>query len=233
MAKKKEEIKDTKTTSIFNDLDALINSQFKDVIDLSKVDGKVKTWYDSGIYSLNYAMSRNLRKGYPAGRVSSLSGLKGTGKSLLAAVAMRDPQLDMIIILETEGGGNAKELIEFAGVDVKKVRILKAHTFGNYKVTKKNNKVEDVADNKFPVKTETPETLHVEGATRLMKKMVNALQFNKKFKEAKVLILLDSLGNLQTVREYGGTPDMGMKGQKVGQFFRTFDNAFEKSNIAF
>ncbi len=156
-----------------------------------------------------------------------------TGKSLLAATVMRDPQLDMIILLETEGGGNAKELIEFAGVDTKKIRILKAHTFGNYKINKKTNKIDDVADNKFPVKTETPENLYVEGATRLVKKMVNALQFNEKFSEAKILIILDSLGNLQTVREYGGTPDMGMKGQKIGQFFRTFDTAFEKSNIAF
>lgn len=232
MAKAKTEKKET-GSDIFGELDTLINSQFKDVIDLSKVDGKVKHWYDTGVYSLNYAMSRNLHHGVPAGRITSFSGLKGTGKSLLAATVMRDPQLDMIILLETEGGGNAKELIEFAGVDANKVRILKAHTFGNYKVTKKTGKIDEIADNKFPVKAETPETKHVEGATRLVKKMVNALQFNDKFKEAKILIILDSLGNLQTVREYGGTPDMGMKGQKVGQFFRTFDGAFEKSNIAF
>jgi len=232
MAKVKTKI-EKKEDNIFGELDNLINSQFKDVIDLSKVDGKVKTWYDSGVYSLNYAMSRNLRKGIPAGRVTSFDGLKGSGKSLLSATAMRDPQLDMIILLETEGGGNAKELIEFAGVDVKKVRILKAHTFGNYKINKKNNKIDEVADNKFPVKTETPESLYVEGATRLVKKMVHALEFNPKLKDAKILMILDSLGNLQTVREFSGTSDMGMKGQKIGQFFRTFDTAFEKSNIAF
>jgi len=233
MAKVKTKKEEKDTNNIFSDLDNLINTQFKDVIDLSKVDGKVKTWYDSGIYSLNYAMSRNLRRGIPGGRVTSFSGLQGSGKSLLSATIMRDPQLDMIILLETEGGGNAKELIEFAGVDINKVRILKAHTFGNYKINKKNNKVEEVADNKFPVKIDTPDYHYVEGATRLLKKMVNALQFNVKLKEAKILIILDSLGNLQTVREFGGTPDMGMKGQKVGQFFRTFDTAFEKSNIAF
>jgi len=232
MAKAKTKKEET-GSDIFGELDKLINSQFKNVIDLSKIDGKVKHWYDTGVYSLNYAMSKNLRYGIPGGRITSFDGLSGTGKSLLAATVMRDPKLDMIIILETEGGGHAKELIEFAGVDPKKVRILKAHTFGNYKINKKTSKIEDVADNKFPVNTDTPENHYVEGATRQVKKMVNALEFNSKLKEAKILILLDSLGNLQSVREFGGTVDMGARSQNVGQFFRTFDTAFEKSNIAF
>ncbi len=226
MAKVKEE-------SIFNSLDAIIQKQFDDVIDLSKVDGKVKTWYSTGIYALNYAMSRNLRYGVPAGRITSFDGLSGTGKSLIASTIMRDPQLDMIIILETEGGGHAKELIEFAGVDANKVRILKSHTFGNYKMNKKTNKIEDVPDGKFPVKKESDTSIFVEGATRQVKKIVNTLQFNPKLQKAKILVLLDSLGNLQSVREFGGTSDMGARAQNVAQFFRTFDTAFEKSQIAF
>ena len=230
MPKKKEE---EKTNSIFNDLDAVIQSQFNNIIDLSKVDGKVNTWYDTGIYALNYAMSKNLKAGVPGGRITSFNGLSGTGKSLLSAAIMRDPQFDMIIIIETEGGGQAKELIEFAGVDPTKVRILKAHTFGNYKINKKNNKIEEVPDSKFPVKIDTPENYYVEGAIRQIKKLVNALNFNKSLQEAKIMILLDSLGNLQSVREFSGTVDMGARSQDVGRFFRTFDTAFEKSNIAF
>jgi hypothetical protein len=76
MAKAKTKEKET-GSDIFGELDTLINSQFKDVIDLSKVDGKVKHWYDTGVYSLNYAMSKNLRQGVPAGRITSFSGLKG------------------------------------------------------------------------------------------------------------------------------------------------------------
>jgi RecA/RadA recombinase len=229
----KAKIKKEEESGIFNDLDAIIQAQFDNVIDLSKVDGKVKTWYSTGIYALNYAMSKNLNYGVPAGRITSFSGLSGTGKSLIAATIMRDPQLDMIIILETEGGGHAKELIEFAGVDSKKVRILKSHTFGNYKINKKNNKIEEVPDSKFPVKKETDGYVFIEGATRQVKKIVNSLQFNKKLEDAKILVLLDSLGNLQSVREYGGTSDMGARSQDVGKFFRTFDTAFEKSGIAF
>lgn len=217
----------------FNELDKLIQDQFDDVVDLSKIDGKVDTWYDSGIYSLNYAMSKNLRYGIPAGRIVSYTGLSGTGKSLMAAVAMRDPKLDMIIILETEGGGHSKELIEFAGVDPNKVRILKAHTFSNYVITKKNGKVEEIADDKFPVKKDTPDKLYVEGATRLLKRFVNAMEFNPKIRNSNILVVLDSLGNLQSVRELGGTADMGKRSQEIGRFFRTFDVAFEKSNISF
>lgn len=233
MAKEKKEKKEKKEDTNFDELDNLIQAQFDEVIDLSKIDGKVGTWYDSGIYSLNYAMSKNLRYGIPAGRIVSYTGLSGTGKSLLAATAMRDPQLDMIIILETEGGGHSKELIEFAGVDSKKVRILKAHTFSSYKISKKTGKVEEVADDKFPVKKDTPENYYIEGATRLLRRFVHAMEFNPKIKNANILLVLDSLGNLQSVRELAGGFDMGKRAQEIGAFFRTFDVAFEKSNISF
>ena len=233
----KVKVEKTKTkkeeNNIIADLDAAINSQFDDIINLSKVDGKVKTWYDTGIYALNYIMSKNLKAGVPGGRITSISGLAGTGKSLISATIMRDPNIDMVIILETEGGGHAKELIEFAGVDQNKVKILKAHTFGNYKVSKKSGKIEEVPDAKFPKKKETDDYIFIEGATLQVKKIVNMLAFNKKLKDAKILIILDSLGNLQSVREFSGTSDMGARSQDVGRFFRTFDTAFEKSNIAF
>lgn len=229
MAKTKEK----KEFSPFDELDSLIQEQFDEVVDLSKVDAKVKNWYDTGVYSLNYSMSKNLRYGIPAGRITSYTGLSGTGKSLLAASAMRDPNLDMIIVVETEGGGHSKELIEFAGVDERKVRILKAHTFSSYKISKKSGKVEEVADDKFPVKKDTPDYLYKEGATRLIKRFIHALDFNPKLREANILIILDSLGNLQSVRSLGGTTDMGKTGQEIGSFFRTFDIAFERSNIAF
>lgn len=227
MKEKKEE------NSVYNELDKMINDKFDDILDLSKVDGKVNTWYDSGIYSLNYAMSKNLRHGIPAGRIVSYSGLSSTGKSLLSAVAMKDPKLDMCIILETEGGGSAKELIEFAEVNTNKVRIIKAHTFVNYRTSKKDGKSEEVADDKFPVNKVSATHIYHEGATRLLKKFTHALEMNPKLKDAKILIILDSLGNLQSIRELNGGFDMGKRAQEIGSFFRTFDVAFEKSNISF
>jgi len=237
MAKIKKAENNTNISNEKNDtfeaLNELIQQQFEDIIDLSKVDGKVKNWYDTGIYALNYIMSKNLKYGIPAGRITSYTGLSGTGKSLLAASAMKDPQLDMIIIIETEGGGHAKELIDFAGVDANKIRILKANTFSSYRINKKNNKIEEVTDEKFPVKKDTPEYYYVEGVTRMIKRFVNALEFTPKLRESKILIVLDSLGNLQSVRELAGGFDMGKRAQEIGSFFRTFDVSFEKTNIAF
>lgn len=232
MAKEKKEIK-KKEIDVFSELDKAIKDQYEEIVDMSKVDTKVETWYDSGVYVLNYAMSKNLKHGLPAGRIVSYTGLKSTGKSLLAATAMRDPKLDMIILLESEGGGNSGELIEFAGVDKRKVRTLKASTFMNYRISKKDGKIEEIADEKFPKSKETSDYVYREGATRLLKKMVNTLEFNPKLKDAKIMIVLDSLGNLQSIRELQGGYDMGKRGQEINNFFKTFDVAFERTNILF
>lgn len=111
-----------------------------DMINPSKENSKVDTFYDIGNYALNYIMSKNLKGGVPAGRVTGLEGLGSTGKSLLALSMLRDPKIDLAIIIETEGGGSSQELMEFAGVDLSKVRILKAHTFTSYKIAKKTGK---------------------------------------------------------------------------------------------
>ena len=54
-----------------------------------------------------------------AGRVTGFEGLGSTGKSLLAVSVIKDPQLEMCVVIDTEGGGNSQELMEFAGVDLK------------------------------------------------------------------------------------------------------------------
>lgn len=214
-------------------IDDIIQKQFDNIVDLSKIDTTIKHWYDTGNLALNYACSKHLFGGIPMGRITSIDGISGTGKSLLAASIMKDPAIDRIIVIETEGGGAAAELFSFAGVDLSKVRMLKANTFDNYRISKKNNKIEDVREEKFPSKLETNDYLYVEGATRLVRRFVDAVRFNKSLAEKKFVIILDSLGNLQSVRELMGTPDMGARSQNVSQFFRTFDIAFEQSNITF
>jgi hypothetical protein len=213
-------------------LDDIIEKEFDDLINLNEVDTKVKIWLDSGIYALNYICSKSLYGAIPVGRVSSFKGLTGTGKSLMLASLMKDSQIDYILVIETEGGGSSKELYEFAGVDVSKVRMLKANTFGNYRVNKKNpKKIEEVADGKMPDKKDGKEWIYVEGITFMVKRFLDIINFNKIQKT--ILVILDSLGNTQSVRELGGTKDMGARTQDISTFFRCFDNAFEKSNIAF
>jgi RecA/RadA recombinase len=233
MSAKKQsvEIQVADKKSIFDDIDKVIAKEFDDLIDMSKVDTKVKTWLDTGVYSLNYTCSKNLLGGIPVGRVVSIDGLASTGKSLLAASIMKDPKIDLVLLLESEGGGSSKELLQFAGVDLSKVRLKKFKTFGNYRINKNNSKIEELADDKFPIKKEDENWIYVEGVTRFIKRFINSVIFREIGKN--ILIVLDSLGNLMSVRELGGTKDMGAKNIDIGSFFRNFDVDFEKTNIAF
>lgn len=194
---------------------------------------KVDVWYDVGNYALNYIMSRRLTGGVAAGRVTGFEGLGSTGKSLLAVSVIKDPKLEMCVVIDTEGGGNSQELMEFAGVDLKKVRILKAHTFSSYRIDRKTGKIEEVSDKDMPQKLETTQYLYVEGVIFLVKKLLNAFAYTPSLKNKKILIILDSIANLQSVRELIGGYDMGKKAQEVGAFFRTFDNTLEQTNVAF
>jgi len=217
--------------SAFDDIDSIISKEFDELIDLTKTDTKIRTWLDIGVYALNYACSKSLFGAIPIGRVSSVKGLTGTGKSLMLASLMKDPKLDYILIIETEGGGSSEELYEFAGVDVSKLRILKAQTFENYRIKIKDSKIEEVNDSKFPKTKKTKDYIYVEGITRMVKKFINTIIFNDVKKN--ILVVLDSLGNTQSVRELSGTSDMGARAKAVSTFFRNFDLAFEKTNIAF
>jgi RecA/RadA recombinase len=233
MAKKKEVVEGQEAPQVISvdDIDKMIEKEFDDLVDMSKQDTKVKAWLDTGVYSLNYSCSKNLFGGIAVGRVTAIDGLQGTGKSLLAASVMKDPQVGKVLLLESEGGGSSHELLQFAGVDLSKVRIKKFKTFGNYKINKSNSRVEEIADDKFPQKKEDENWVYVEGLTRFLKRFINAIYF-RGIKE-KVLIVLDSLGNLMSVRELSGTKDMGARNIDINVFFRNFDADFEKTSTAF
>lgn len=215
----------------FSNLDEIINSEFDDLVDLSKVDTKVNLWYDLGVYSLNYISSKNLFGGIPAGRISSIKGASGVGKSLLLAQLAKDPKVDKIIAIGSEGGGLSAELFEFIGADLEKVRLQSFNTFSNYRINKKNGDYEEVADSKFPVKKDTDEFKYVEGATRFVKRFINAIEF--KGIKSNIVIMMDSLANFKSVRDLNGVQDMGSRSKDINTFFGIFDNAFERTNIAF
>jgi RecA/RadA recombinase len=226
-----EEVKVPVEKSAFADIDKVIAKEFENIIDMSKVDTKVKTWFDTGLYALNYACSKNLFGGIPVGRVTSIDGLTGTGKSMMIASLMRDPRIDYVLLIDTENAAPA-ELLRFIGVDTKKVGLIRnIKTFENYRINKKDSKVEEINDNNFPVKKETPEFIYVEGVTRIVRRFLNTITFNKVNKN--ILIVLDTLGNLQSVRELSGTSDMGARSKAIASFFRNFDTEFEKTNVAF
>lgn len=214
------------------DLDTLIDKEFDSMYNLAKVDTSIKTYYDSGVYALNYICSKNLYGAYPKGRIIGIDGLSSTGKSLLAATAMRDPKIDIVIIVESEGGGHSQELIDFAGVDKNKVRVLKASTLVSYKLNKKTGDVEEIGDKDIPKTKDTEKYLYVEGAGYLIRKLSNLVQFNKI--EKNILIILDSLGNMQSIRGLGGcwhpeTLISFLDGDKLG--FKKIEDIQEREKV--
>lgn len=206
MAKKKDDVVAGTENNIKKDvlrLNAIIEKEFDEIQDVSKIDTSVKQWYSWGNYALNYISTKNLFRGVAAGRITSAKGLSSTGKSLLFASVAKDPNVDVVIAIEAEGAGFTKELFEFAGGDVSKFKRVKCSTFGNYKISKKTGAIEEISDDKFPVKKETDDYLYVEGATRAVKRLINQIVFNKI--NANMVIILDSLANIQSVREKAGT----------------------------
>lgn len=215
-----------------NSLSDIIAKEFSDMVDLSKVDTKIKHYYDTGVYSLNYIMSKNLFGGVPSGRVTAFDGKSGTGKSLLSARVMADPKADLIILIDVEGGGHGRELIDFAGVDPSKVRRITANTFASYRYDKGNGKLEEVKDSDLPSgNMETDKYVYTEGITSKIRRLIHTITINKI--SSNIIIVLDSLANIQSVRALSGTSDTGKRAQDVNQFFRNFDIEFEKTNISF
>lgn len=212
------------------DIVSLFNASMGDSI---KEPQPIKHWYDIGNYAINYIASKHLRAGIPSGRIVCFDGLSGTGKSLFCCNILKDPSIDLGIIIETEGGGVSRELLEYVGVDIRKVNILKASTFECYRTNKKNQAVETVAEKDMPAKLETDQYVYTEGVTYLVKKIVDTVTYNPKLRDKNIVVILDSIANLQSVRELGGTADMGKKAQELARFFRTFDNTLERTGISF
>lgn len=227
MAKKS----DIKEKTSFSELDEIIGSEFSELVDISKTDNDVKNWFSLGNYALNYACSKRLTGGIPSGRISSFWGLSSTGKSLLMAGLAKDPHVDMVVVLSAEGGGISKSIFDFIGAPVDKVRYLPVTTFTNYRVSKENASIEEITDKDMPMKLETDKYIYHKGLINIMKKFIAQIEY--KGVNSNIVILLDSIANVKSVREFAGTSDMGMKGKNLNDLFSSIDNAIERTNISF
>jgi hypothetical protein len=78
---------------------------------------------------------------------------------------------------------------------------------------KETGKIEQVSDKDMPKKLDTDQYRYFEGATRIIKRIIDLVEYNNI--TAKILIVLDSLGNLQSIRELQGIAEMGAKGVEI------------------
>lgn len=213
-----------------NLIDDIINQQFTDMQDLSKEDNSVKEWIDSGNYALNYVCSRNFKNGYPIGQITAFYGQSGTGKSMLPAIASKDSKIDRVIVIDSEGGGTGKSLFEFIGADLTKIRYTTIQTLDSYKINKETGKIEEVSDKDVPLgKLETTTSIYHMGLVLFLKRLLYALEYNHSTE--KILIIVDSLSNMKSVRaSLLGGEDMGKTNKLLNVLFSSLDNTLKNTN---
>lgn len=85
---------------------------------------EVKEFLDSGSLALNRVLTGDINKGFPVGRISTLFGQSGSGKSLIAAntaaLALKNNKIDVVYIFDSEGG-TLVNIFKQHGVDMEKV----------------------------------------------------------------------------------------------------------------
>lgn len=232
MATKKKEEKATENVSVF---DSIIEQEFTEMKDLSKVDDSVEYYVDTGNWALNYLCSKKLRGGYPGGRISNLWGLSGTGKSLMPAVASRAKQwenidlyqFDRIVLIDSEGGGTGLGLFKFVDAPLDRVRYVSISTLDSYRVANDNpDKMEAVNDRDVPSKLVTEKYTYVRGLLCYLKKLVYAMKYRGS--KEKLLIIVDSISNMKPFRtKVDGVQDMGLTGKLLNNLFALDDELNE------
>ena len=125
MAKKVESFRDELSTILANNLNKKFKSAHKVAFFL---DGSEQTptdldeWVSTGSPMLDLAIANRPHGGLPVGRITEITGLEGSGKSLLAAHAIADTQRKggLGVYIDTENALN-QDFLEAIGVDIKKM----------------------------------------------------------------------------------------------------------------
>jgi recombination protein RecA len=126
MAKK---IDNETVDSLASELVSVLNSKFTHNIDkaayfLSDPDlvADIKKWVPTGCDMLDLAISNRPNAGWPVGRIIEITGLEASGKSLLAAYALKSTQQQggLGIYIDTEAA-TSREYLQAIGVDIEKL----------------------------------------------------------------------------------------------------------------
>lgn len=150
----------------------------------------IKEWIPSGNYILNACMSGDLFKAIPSGKIITYCGPSGCGKSYMATSCCREAQnMGYIPIILDSEGAYNADFVSRLGVDPTKVIIKQVNTI-----------------------LETSQFI-----SNLCKKLEE--QEEKYGKHDKVIIVLDSLGNLTTEKERDDT----LKGENKVDFNKAKD----------
>lgn len=150
----------------------------------------IQDWIGSGNYVLNACMSGDLYKAIPTGRIITFCGPSGTGKSYLATSCAREAQKKGYIpIILDSEGAYTSDFVKRLGVDPTRVIIKQVNTI--------------LESSQF--------------IANLLEKLQE--QHDKYGDHDKVILILDSLGNLTTEKEKDDT----LKGDNKVDFNKAKD----------
>lgn len=199
-----------KTQASFSDLNDVLSkiSPNGDILENS-IYAKIDEWISTGSYIMNAALSGSLFGGMPNRRSLLLAGAEGTGKTYLALSIARNAQaMGYNIVYYDSEGSIDIDFVKRLGVDPAKFRIENVST------------IEEFA------------TL----TAKLNEQMSKWRQEN--VNPPKVLVVLDSLGNLSSLKEKTDTTsgsdkrDM-TKQQAIRRTFRVVGSDFAMNGIPF
>ena len=200
-----------KGTASFSELNDFLNTIAPDgeIIDDNPM-AKIDEWISTGSYILNAALSGSIFGGMPNRRSLGLAGEEGSGKTYIALSILRNA-------IETHGyqaiyldseGSIDKDFVARLGVDTSKVRLQ-------------------------PVNT-------IEQVNFICSQIINQFETNaaNDITSPKVIIVLDSLGNLSSEKEstdtFEGNQKRDMtKQQEIRKLFRVNGMKFAKFGIPF
>lgn len=170
---------------------------------------KIDEWISTGSYILNAALSGSLFGGMPNRRSLMLAGQEGTGKTYLAMSIVRTAQeMDYFPIYYDSEGSIDIEFVKKLGIDTSKFRLENVTTIEEF-ATLTAKLNETIAEIKKSGKT-----------------------------PPKIMVVLDSLGNLSSTKEKedttsgSGKRDM-TKQQAIRRTFRVVGSDFAKNAIPF
>jgi len=209
MAKKTADNHKKEMVSFSSLNDALTKISPEGAIIEDSIYAKIDEWIPTGSYILNAAMSGSLFGGMPNRRSLMFAGQEGTGKTYLALSVVRNAQImDYFPIYYDSEGSIDIDFIKRLGIDTSKFRIENVSTVEEF-ATLTAKLNETVADIRKSGKT-----------------------------PPKIMVVLDSLGNLSSIKEKADTTsgdnkrDM-TKQQAIRRTFRVIGNDFAKNGIPF
>lgn len=187
--------KKSKSTEVFEGGISSLMSLVSSVDDSAEIIAdssysNIQEWISTGNYILNACMSGDIYKAVPTGRVVTFSGTSGAGKSFLACSCCREAQkLGYIPIYLDSEGAIDSDFVRRLGVDPNKLIIKKVNT--------------------------------IMETSQFVANLCNKLQEqqDKYGQHDKVIIVLDSLGNLTSEKEREDT----LSGSQKADFTKAKD----------